>query len=75
MFFRKKITLLDGNWKEIKTKSNLTVKPNMGEMIYIDELDKYFRVVNVLHSLYRKHGLFVIVEEMNFKKEKNESKG
>jgi len=68
MFFRKRITLLNGDWDEIKIKTNLTIKPNAGEIIYVKELDKYFRVVNILHSLYKKHGLFVIVEPMQLEK-------
>jgi len=63
MFRRKyNITLLDSKWQPLKIDVKFTIIPRRDEFIYID---RYYRVLNVVHNLEKKHYVFVVVEEFN----------
>ena len=63
MFKRKySITILDENWSELKTNIRLSIVPKEGELIYMEEFNKYFNVVRVIHYLKDKtQGIFIVV--------------
>lgn len=66
-FFRKKysISLLDEWWKSIDGKGNLKLRylPRKDEIIYFPDLNKYYQVINVIHYLGKKHGIFLVVKD------------
>ena len=64
MFFKRKysVTILDENWSQMRDSLKLFVIPRIDEMIYMDTHKKYFKVINVVHCLNDKHGIFVIVK-------------
>lgn len=62
--FRSKIILLNSKWEFIyRYKSR--IKPNEGELIYVDSnIHKYFEVIKVIHSLKNEdRALVLIVKE------------
>ena len=62
MFKRKyKVSMLDSKWNPIKRNVKLDVIPKSDE--YIWDNSKYYRVINVVHSIDKKHEIFVIIEE------------
>ena len=64
LFKRHSISFLNKNWESIIGK-NRRVKyiPREGELIFIEETNRYYRVLNVIYYLNRKQGVFVIIEE------------
>lgn len=64
MFFKRKysVTILDENWSQISDSLKLYLIPRIGEMVYSDVHKKYFKVINIIHYLNNKHGIFVIVK-------------
>jgi translation elongation factor P/translation initiation factor 5A len=71
MFFSKKytITFLNSKWETIKSNIKLISVPQKSEYIYMD--DKYYDVLNVVHSLNGKHQILVVIEETNSKYDVN----
>lgn len=57
-----KVTLLDSKWIPIKIGVKFFVIPRKDEFIYID---KYYRVLNVVHNISDKHDILVVVEEFS----------
>lgn len=64
MFFKNKhiVTLLDENWKIIKDKAELSSIPKQDELIYIEELNNYYRIIYVIHHLQPKHNVVLILK-------------
>jgi hypothetical protein len=63
MFFNKKYTatFLNSKWEIVKPNVKLKSIPQRDEYIYMN--DKYYDVLNVVHSLGVKHQIFVLIEE------------
>lgn len=62
MFKRKyKVSMLDSKWNPIKRNIKLSVIPKSDEYIWDDT--KYYRVINIVHSIAKNYEIFVIVEE------------
>ena len=63
MFFDKKytVTFLNSKWEIVKSNIKLKSIPQRDEYIYMD--DKYFDVLNVIHSLGKTHQILVIIDE------------
>jgi hypothetical protein len=61
--FKKKynVSMLDSKWIPLKRNINLSIIPRRDEYIWIDE--KYFIVLNVVHSITDKQEVFIVVEE------------
>lgn len=64
LFKQHSISFLNKNWEPIIAK-NRKVKfiPREGELIFIEETNRYYRVLNVVYYLNKKQGVFVIIEE------------
>lgn len=60
-----KITLLDGNW-DVIGKTKMTTIPNQYDLIYSDDLGKYYEVIKVIHDLNR--GVFLVLKDFLVKK-------
>ncbi len=67
MFFSKKytVTFLNSKWEIVKLNIKLKSIPQRDEYIYMD--DKYYDVLNVVHSLDKNHNIFVIIQETKLK--------
>ncbi len=67
MFFSKKytVTFLNSKWEIVKSNIKLKSIPQRDEYIYMD--DKYYDVLNVVHSLDKNHNIFVIIQETKLK--------
>lgn len=65
--FKKKYTvsMLDSKWIPLKRNIKMSFIPRRDEYIWIDE--KYFVVLNVVHSITTKQEIFIIVEEQENK--------
>jgi hypothetical protein len=61
--FKKKytISILDSKWIPIKRSVKMEVVPRRDEYIWFEE--KYYIVLNVVHSITDKQEVFVVVEE------------
>ena len=66
MFKRKySVSILDEKWSVLISDVRLNFIPRENELIYIDENKKYFIVLNVIHYLNKKQGIFLIVKEFS----------
>lgn len=67
MFFDKKytVTLLNSKWEIIKSDLKLNSIPQRDEYIYMN--DRYYDVLNVVHSIDKNHKILVIIEETKAK--------
>ncbi len=67
MFFSKKytITFINSKWEIVKSDIKMKIVPQRDEYIYMD--DKYYDVLNVVHSLGKKHNILVIIDETKLK--------
>jgi hypothetical protein len=65
MFCKRKysVSILDENWNIIHNTLFLKIIPRVDEIIYLDTLNKYFRVMNVVHYINDKHGIFIILKD------------
>lgn len=65
MFFKSKhiVTLLDEKWQTIKTNVKLSAIPKQDELMYIEEFKKYYRIMYVIHHLYPKHSVILVLRE------------
>lgn len=64
------ISLLDEVWKPLDIKIKLRYLPRKDELIFIESLGKYFEIVNLIHYLNKKQGIFVIIREFKINSEK-----
>jgi len=64
LFKKYSISILNKSWEPIiKKGAKVKFIPRQGELIYIEEKNKYYKVLNVIYYLNRKQGIFVVVEE------------
>ena len=63
MFFDKKytVTFLNSKWEVVKYETKLNSIPQRDEYIYMN--DRYYDVLNVVHSIDKTHQTLVIIEE------------
>lgn len=63
MFFDKKytVTFLNSKWEIVKSDVKLNSIPQRDEYIYMNE--KYYDVLNVVHSIDKTHQILVIIDE------------
>ena len=55
------VTLIDSKWNVVKNNIKLSVLPRRDEYVFFDGL--YYLVLNVVHVLDGKQGVFVIINE------------
>ena len=63
------VSILNSKWEVIKRNLKLSVIPRKDEYIFLD--DRYVSVVNVIHTLNKKHEIFVIIEDLPTQPENN----
>ncbi len=55
----------EGNFKTLKPFIKLKHIPRYSELLYIDGIPTYYRVVNIIHSVSKKHNIWIVVEPFN----------
>lgn len=63
---RHSVTILNRKWETIIPTVKVKHIPRSGELLYFGD-DIYYRVVNVVHYVLKKHGIFIIVEQLGTK--------
>ena len=70
MFSKKyTITLLNSKWEIVKPNIKLISIPKKDEYIFMD--NKYYDVLNVIHTIEKEHKILIIVEETKIKLDVN----
>jgi len=67
MFGKYKISIMNNAWEMIIPKLKVKHIPRMGELIYLTDLEQYYRVLNVIHNITNKQEVFIIVENYDKK--------
>lgn len=70
MFSKKyTVTLLNSKWEIVKSNVKLISIPKKDEYFFID--NKYYDVLNVVHTIEKEHKILVIIEETKLKLDVN----
>jgi len=67
MFGKYKISIMNNAWEMIIPSLKVKHIPRNGELIYLNDLEQYYRVLNVIHNITNKQEIFVIVENYDKK--------
>lgn len=62
MFKKYNISLMDNKWDMIIQTLKVKHIPRSGELIYLSDQEQYYKVINVIHNITKKHEIFIIVE-------------
>jgi hypothetical protein len=62
MFNKYNISLMNEKWEMINQSLKVKYIPRSGEFIYLNNQEQYYKVVNVIHSMTKKHEIFIIIE-------------
>jgi hypothetical protein len=69
MFSRKySMTIMDENWDVLKNNLKFSFLPQKDDFIFLEEFNEYFTVINTVHYINKKHGIFLIVKKFSQKK-------
>jgi hypothetical protein len=63
MFNKIRVNIIDEQWNTLKTNFKLKVIPRIHELMYLGDIEKYYRVVNVIHNINDKQNITVVIEE------------
>jgi hypothetical protein len=58
------ITLLNEKWEPLK-KIKVKSVPQVNEFLYFEDVQKYYRVINVVHQIAKKQNILVIITEFS----------
>ena len=61
LFKRYSVTVLDEKWNPLFLVVKVKHIPRAGEMVYLADKN-YYRVINVVHNIGKKLGIFIVVE-------------
>ncbi len=61
LFSRYSVSILNREWQTIMSVVKVKHIPRSNEVIYLTD-GNYYRVINVVHNIDKKHGIFLIVE-------------
>lgn len=53
---------MDEKWEMINQNIKVKHIPRVGELIYLNNEEQYYKVINVIHNMTNKHEIFIIVE-------------
>lgn len=67
MFGKYKISIMNNAWEMVIPKLKVKHIPRSGELIYLTDLEQYYRVLNVIHNITNKQEIFIIVENYDKK--------
>jgi hypothetical protein len=63
LFKKYSVSILTKSWEPLKQRVKIKYIPRHGELIYIEDTQKYYKVLNVIYYLNNKEGIFIIVDE------------
>ncbi len=70
MFSKKyTVTLLNSKWEIVKSNVKLISIPKKDEYVFLD--NKYYDVLNVIHTIGKEHKILIIIEETKLKLDVN----
>ncbi len=70
MFSKKyTVTLLNSKWEIVKSNVKLILIPKKDEYVFMD--NKYYDVLNVIHTIGKEHKILIIVGETKLKLDVN----
>jgi hypothetical protein len=55
-------SILDSKWNVVKSRMKFTAIPRSGEYLFFDGL--YHEVLNIVHTLDGKQGIFIVINEI-----------
>ena len=58
------VSILNHEWNLICTVKLFCV-PRKGEYIWLSAYKKYYEVLNIVHNIGKKHGIFVVVKQLD----------
>ena len=61
------VSFLNSKWEVLKRNVNIFILPRRDELIFFS--DKYYIVLNVVHTINDSHDIFIIVDEYKKNKE------
>jgi hypothetical protein len=61
LFKRHSVSVLDEKWNPIFLLVKVKHIPRAGELVYLKDKN-YYRVINVVHNINKKQGIFLVVE-------------
>ena len=61
LFRKYSVSVLNREWKTIESVIKVKHVPRAGELIYLKD-GNYYSVINVVHNIGKKQGIFLIVE-------------
>ena len=67
MFGKYTISIMNNAWEMVIPKLKVKHIPRSGELIYLTDLEQYYRVLNVIHNITNKQEVFIIVENYDKK--------
>jgi len=62
------VSILNSKWIPLKMDLKLNVVPRSDELIFMD--NQYYKVLNIVHMLNEKQGIFVIINELTIQPNK-----
>ena len=64
-FKKYSISFLNKSWQPIfKKGKRVKFIPRQGELVFLEETNSYYKVLNVIYYLNSKQGIFVIIDEL-----------
>jgi hypothetical protein len=65
LFKKYSVSVLNQSWVQLYPIVKVKFIPRSGELIYFEEGGDYYKILNVIHYLKRKQGIFLIVEKID----------
>jgi len=62
--YRYNVTIVDETWNVLKIVSLITI-PKQEEFIYFDIIGKYYKILQVVHQINKKHKVILVVKEFS----------
>ena len=62
-FKKKNVTVLDEKWNVVKDNVKITHIPRTHELIFLEEKNRYYRVVNVIFNFTNQQSIYIVIEE------------
>jgi hypothetical protein len=64
-FKKYSISFLNKSWQPIVNQGKrVKFIPRQGELVFLEETNTYYKVLNVIYYLNSKQGIFIIIDEM-----------
>jgi hypothetical protein len=63
-FTKHSVSIINPKWEFIKKTINVKHIPRREDLIFIEDIGKYFRVLNIIHTINKKQGIFIVVETL-----------